>query len=255
MRVLSLGAGVQSSTVLLMMCRGELEPADCAIFADTHWEPQTVYDWLDDYLGPEAERAGIPIYEVTAGNIRADSLSEEHRFASMPLFLVGDEGGWSMGRRQCTREYKVAPIRRQIRELTSGKVELSLGISLDEAHRMRDSNVKYIRHHYPLIFDKEMRRSDCLKWLNDNGYPDSPRSACIGCPFHSDNEWRHLRDTSPTDWLDAIDFDHALRDGDYVRLKGEAYLHSSLKPLDEVTLKHEDQLDLWGNECEGMCGV
>ena len=41
MRVLSLGAGVQSSTLLLMACHGELE-LDAAIFADTQWEPQWV---------------------------------------------------------------------------------------------------------------------------------------------------------------------------------------------------------------------
>lgn len=40
LKVLSLGAGVQSTTVLLMSWAGELPPLDCAIFADTGWEPQ-----------------------------------------------------------------------------------------------------------------------------------------------------------------------------------------------------------------------
>lgn len=47
MRVLSLGAVVQSSTLALMMATGEVEPAQHAIFADTQWEPRRVYDWLD----------------------------------------------------------------------------------------------------------------------------------------------------------------------------------------------------------------
>jgi 3'-phosphoadenosine 5'-phosphosulfate sulfotransferase (PAPS reductase)/FAD synthetase len=40
-RVISLGAGVQSTTVLLLAHRGELPggPVDYAIFADTGWEP------------------------------------------------------------------------------------------------------------------------------------------------------------------------------------------------------------------------
>ena len=257
MRILSLGAGVQSSTLLLMACRGDID-LDCAIFADTQWEPREVYDWLEQVLQPEADKAGIPIYRVTAGDIRLDALDHEHGFASMPVFVeTPDREG--MVRRQCTREYKIAPIRRQIKELTKGiilqPVTLLIGISLDEVHRLRDSQVKYIKHEYPLVFDLQMRRSDCKNWVEAKGYPQPPRSACIGCPFHNDQEWRHLRDDAPDEWQDAVDFDSAIRNGGYVRLNSEAYLHRQLKPLDQVTLKHEDQVDLWGNECEGMCGL
>lgn len=38
MRILSLGAGVQSSTLALMAEHGEIEKPDYAIFADTGWE-------------------------------------------------------------------------------------------------------------------------------------------------------------------------------------------------------------------------
>jgi hypothetical protein len=40
LRVLSLGAGVQSTTLALLAAHGEVGPMpDCAIFADTRWEP------------------------------------------------------------------------------------------------------------------------------------------------------------------------------------------------------------------------
>lgn len=58
LRVLSCGAGVQSSTVLLMAVEGELPPIDVAIFADTGLEPPDVYAWLD-VLRARAEHAGI----------------------------------------------------------------------------------------------------------------------------------------------------------------------------------------------------
>jgi len=46
--VISLGAGVQSSTMALMAAHGEIHPMpDCAVFADTQVEPQSVYRWLD----------------------------------------------------------------------------------------------------------------------------------------------------------------------------------------------------------------
>lgn len=243
--------------MLLMMCRGELEKADCAIFADTQWEPKAVYRWLDETLEPEAKIAGIPIYRVTAGDIRAEALDLSHNFISLPVYVKspsGDREG--MARRQCTREYKIAPIRRKIRALMGGikeQAELVFGISRDEAHRMRESRVKYIRHSYPLVFDLEMRRGDCLRWLEERGL-SPPRSACIGCPFRMNTEWRKLKENSPEEWMNAVSFDHALRNGRAPRLGGEAYLHQSLRPLDEVNLG-EDQTDLWGNECEGVCGL
>jgi hypothetical protein len=48
MRILSLGAGVQSSTMALMAEAGEfgVKP-DAAIFADTGWEPPQVYEHLE----------------------------------------------------------------------------------------------------------------------------------------------------------------------------------------------------------------
>ena len=48
MKILSLGAGVQSSTLAMMYAQGKLEGMpDAAIFADTGWEPRKVQDYLD----------------------------------------------------------------------------------------------------------------------------------------------------------------------------------------------------------------
>jgi hypothetical protein len=38
-------------------------------------------------------------------------------------------------------------------------------------------------------------------------------------------------------------------------IKQPVYLHRTLKPLNEVEFKHEHQINLFINECEGMCGV
>ena len=46
-RVLSLGAGVQSTALLLMMIHGEIPKADAVIFSDTGWEPAAVYKHLE----------------------------------------------------------------------------------------------------------------------------------------------------------------------------------------------------------------
>jgi 3'-phosphoadenosine 5'-phosphosulfate sulfotransferase (PAPS reductase)/FAD synthetase len=135
LRVLSLGAGVQSSCLLLMSLAGELPRLDAAAFADTGWEPAAVYAHLDR-LEATAKAAGVPVYRVSAGNLRADALDPDRRFAPMPLHVRRPDGGRGLVRRQCTREYKVIPIRRQVRQLwrAAGRppVQQWLGISLDD---------------------------------------------------------------------------------------------------------------------------
>jgi len=102
-----------------------------------------------------------------------------------------------------------------------------------------------------------MMRHDCLLWLARHGYPEPPKSACIGCPFQPDAAWRRLRDGDPDASADAVAVDCAIRTGSR-GIRGEVYLHCSAVPLDEADLTTDTdhgQLDLWPNECEGLCGV
>lgn len=251
-RAISLGAGVQSTAVLMLALNGDIE-ADCAIFADTGWEPRAVYDHLRD-LRRRCMAAGFPLHIVSQGNIREDTLSEG-RFASMPFFITGDDGKAGMVRRQCTKEYKIAPLRRKLRELMSEagvkRASFLMGISVDEIQRMSDSRVKYLRHEYPLI-DLGWSRQSCIAYLERLGMT-APRSACIGCPFHSDREWRSLE---PDEFADAVFVDRAVREKQHKSIKGTPFLHRARVPLDEVDLDpNRNQLDLWDDECVGVCGV
>lgn len=256
MRVLSLGAGVQSSTLLLMAVHGE-ERIDRAIFADTQWEPQAVYDWLT-WLQAIAASNAIPIDVVTAGDIRADTMDRQRRFASLPVHIANQDGRPGMLRRQCSKEYKVAPIQRRLRELDATArhpATLLLGISLDEAHRMKPARVKYVRNVYPLV-ERRMTRQSCLVWLEGHGYPEPPKSACIGCPYTDNRRWREMKDHRPSEWREAVAFDAVIRHLD--RIDGKAYLHRSLVPLIQVDLSTPEdhgQIGMFDAECEGVCGV
>ena len=46
-RVISLGAGVQSSTMMFLAYDGVIKNVDAAIFADTGNEPKAVYEYLE----------------------------------------------------------------------------------------------------------------------------------------------------------------------------------------------------------------
>lgn len=91
-------------------------------------------------------------------------------------------------------------------------------------------------------------------------YPIPPRSACSFCPFHSDDEWRNLKENHPEDWSKAVQFERNLIAASAKQevLKGTPYLHESCVPLDQVDLKtrpSHGQLNLFRNECTGLCGV
>jgi hypothetical protein len=260
-RVLSLGAGVQSTTLALMAARGEIGPMpDCAIFADTGWEPKAVYRHLA-WLVHE-----LPFYVhcVSAGNIRQDAIAggsaRAGRFAAIPWFMTNPDGTEGMGRRQCTTHYKIDPIRRKVRALLGGKTpkggcEMWIGISTDEAMRMRPSRVQYIANRWPLI-ERGMSRADCLSWMESKGYPRPPKSSCIGCPFHSNTQWREIK-ADPQEWADAIEVDAAIRNQCHRGFVGQQFMHRARVPLDQVDLrsKAEKEADLFNNDCEGLCGV
>lgn len=232
LRALSLGAGVQSTTVLLLALDGRLPAYDAVVFADTGDEPAAVYEHLDRL------RDISRIDTVTAGRRLSDTVHDSF----MPIPLYDGRGG--MGRRQCTYQFKLRPIRRHLHALAE-RVDLSVCISTDEYLRAKDSSVKWCRNVHPLL-DLEWSRDDCYRYLAERWPWPVPRSACVYCPLKSDREWLHMREQQPDDWAAAVAFDEAARPFGYV--------HRSERPLAAAILRPEDagQLTL---ECEGMCGL
>lgn len=245
--VLSLGAGVQSSTMALMFAKGELTPMpDCAIFADTQAEPNAVYRWLE-WL---ELRLPFEVHQVTQGNLLDEVLDPNRGYNPIPAYKDG-----SIGRRQCTYQFKLRPLHRKMRELAGlGKGKRSkgvevvsyVGISHDEVFRMKASEFAWLENRWPLV-EKRMTRGHCLEWMERNGHPKPPRSACVFCPYKSDEEWKHTKKTDARGWETAIKVDAK------IGIRGER-LHRSEKPLAEIELT-DNQRDMFTNECEGMCGV
>lgn len=266
MRILSLGAGVQSTTLALMACDGTLPGLDAAIFADTGFEPQAVYNQLSR-IESQLGKAGIPVYRVNNGNIRTDAADPDHRYVSVPWFVRNPDGTRGMGRRQCTSEYKLEPIQRKCRELLGAQppdyryvprdgryVEQWIGFSYDEIHRVSDKQKNlYTKQVYPLI-DLKMDRQACRAWLERRGWGDTVKSACLCCPYSGNRQWREMRDNRPEEWAAAVEFDRKIRNGGArgKEMRGEAYLHRSLLPLDQAPIDHstprdfrEDQMSIF----------
>src|SRR5689334_14698024 len=120
--IISLGAGVQSSTMALMAARGEITPMPkAAIFADTQAEPKSVYDWLD-WL---EKQLPFPVYRVAHkdGLTRAieRSLETGSISGSAPWFTKGNDGRATPLTRACTHDFKVHPVQQKVREISGAK--------------------------------------------------------------------------------------------------------------------------------------
>jgi hypothetical protein len=253
--IISLGAGVQSSAMALMAAKGEITPMPAfAVFADTGDEPIEVYTWLEKLRKLLPFRVKIAHRDPLNGKLSDNLFQWEH--SQIPAFFRNPDGSIGIGKRQCTKHWKITPVHRKIREATDtqrkqlppGYVVLWQGISTDEVSRAKDSRDLWIEHRFPLL-EMRISRRDCEAWLKNEGL-EAPKSACVYCPYRSSKQWRKSKE-SADEWGKILRIDKELNK------RGE-YLHSSCVPLSEVDFSTEEergQLNMFNNECEGMCGV
>lgn len=266
--VLSYGGGTQSTALLLMALKGEINGVipDYIIFSDTGWEPKFVYDWVEKVNDHIKVKYGKEIIITNGGNIREDTIraiDSGERVASMPFFTLSDSGEKGIIMRQCTSEYKIQPVNRKIRDLLGYKprervkemVHVWKGISTDEIQRVKPIALTWQEAEHPLVDIADVDRSACITYVEREGLGTPAKSSCIGCPFHDDVTWREMKLNDPVSFADAVEVDEKIRK--MPKLKDETFLHKSCKPLKDVDLQ-EDQMDIWdmfGNECEGVCGT
>ena len=261
-RVLSLGAGVQSSALCYMYERGDLDGRpDFAVFADTQREPAEVYEFFEKL---KREIWSFPIYVATKGD-----LGEWPN--KIPFFLKHPNGKRGMGWRQCTNDFKIQVVNKEVRRVLGYRprqrwrhhIEMIMGISCDEAQREKISQDKWRTNVYPLL-EGWMTRQDCIDYCKSIGVTP-PRSACYFCPYRSKREWAEMKKNHPEDFQRAVEYDRfirtdaAKRQGAKAQSRLPQYLSYDLVPLDEMDLSHIDPKSEFehgmGNECEGMCGV
>ena len=261
--VLSMGGGIQSTTLALLCAAGVFRPPQVAVFADTGCEPEYVYATI------RAVSDLVPFPVVTTTN-RGRDLADDTAAAvnslgapgwvSIPAFVRRPNGKVGMAVRQCTEHYKLRPIERAIRAHMGitrlsdrNRADIYLGITTDEIARVRPNRNPYLTNRYPLL-DAGWSRADCAKWLDDH-HPNLRvgKSACVICPYRSDAGWARLRHDDPDGFRRAVAVDAAIRHTGGAA--GERFLHSSARPLDQAVA--EPAPTLFGGaedaECSGGC--
>ena len=261
LRIISLGWGVQSWTLAAMVALKELPPVDYAVHADTTHEHKATYAHAAKWT-PWLEEHGVRVVTVRAN--RPDVVREEWSASTLiPAFSI-DQRTHHAGqvRRQCTHDWKIMPIRRFVRSVLTnpkpGSVEMWTGISFDEWHRMRDSDVAYIVNRYPLV-EQKITRAGCVNWLETHGLKVPPKSSCLFCPYKSLDAWRELKRKGGQDWEKAVAVDANIRNK-RAHAGHLLFIHPARVPLENAVQIPEDvgahQLGLFDAEqpCDsGYC--
>jgi len=265
--------------MVAMSALGELPMIDLAIHADTTHERKATYEfaerwtpWLrdrgvkvvtvqDKCPRVNTDRVGgeifIPAY--TGGFFQREIIEyfylpdgSEYQVESGRYEAIESHG---VLRRQCTDRWKIKPIRRYLQSVRNGKpVELWLGISTDEALRIKPSDRNYIINRWPLI-ESNMSRNDCIAWLKLHNLEVPVKSSCVFCPYHDSKSWREIWKENGEDWHKAVEVDELIRKA---RPPYDLFVHPARRPLKEIDLRNEEdrgQLRLWDEECSGFCGT
>jgi len=257
-RAFSFGGGRQSTAALVLAVRGELN-VDCFVFAnvgDDAENPDTLA-YVNEWSKPYALAHGIELVEVQRkfkdgrNPSLFNYLHNVRRSVPIPMRLMPDG---APGTRTCTTDWKIRVIADYLKRRGWRECELLLGISWDEAHRMRDPEaivergLTYARR-YPLC-EMRLTVADCQRIVAEAGLPPPPKSSCWFCPFTPISGWAKLRLNRPDLFEQAVELERGLN---AVRIhigKDSMYLTDRCKPLDLAVPEGAEQLDLFE---EGAC--
>ena len=248
MQVWSSGGGTQSAAIAALICRGDLRP-DVAVIVDTEREVSTTWEYHDKVIVPALAKVGVNLHRIPKSKYATvDLYSAKGHKILIPAFTTAS-GKVGKLPTYCSNEWKARVVRRFVSEIFPKEkgFDIWLGISRDEAHRMKRGEGRW-QYKHPLIDDNRlMSRRDCVALVRDMGWPDPPRSRCWMCPNQGKYEWEELRKNTPGEFLKAKELEKEINKEDK-----HLYLSSSGVPLGNANHAIDNQ----GGDCmSGMCFV
>lgn len=262
MRILSCGAGMQSTALALISCdqtrndikHTEVPRYDAVIYCDLGNEPLWVKNQVL-FLKKACHECEIPFY-ILQSNIYEDYMQKfgTGRVSSIPFWTLdeNDKKG-RIARRACTVDYKVLMIQKFVRyELLGyrpyqrnrsddiGAHELHIGFSGEETQRMFDSKHPIFVNRFPLI-EMGWERSDCYGYNLEEWKLDSKASACLICPFHKNYFFQYLMHHFPSDYASVVNFDAMLEERQpQSKIRNRIFLSRSRKRIPDLTAEECD---------------
>lgn len=250
LRVLNFSGGKQSSLILWMALRGEIERPDVVLTADPGMEAKASLEYVAR-MQAECRKAGIAAYTVSGPNLFADMLglkaSRATRFDTPAYYVLNADGTEGKLNQRCTAHYKIAPMNRACRvemekrlgikrtsnKIPAGTVEKWIGFSASEIHRIKPPHENWACFRYPLV-DMGMTNSKVVGYFLKHDLPMPPRSVCNGCFANDLDYFRDMHANRPEDWQQALAVDAAIRDWSGIGVKHPVYITRCCKSLAEL---------------------
>jgi len=233
--ILNFGAGVNSTALAIELKNRNIVP-DFTIFSDTGEELPETYSHI--------ERMKIWFIEN-----RFKFIIVQHD-TYYPLYLYYKSRNTLPFRkfRDCSDKFKKVPIKRFIKQFKNEGVIQMIGISYEEATRMRTSDIKWITFKFPLV-DWKIDRNKCVEIIKKEGLDIPVKSGCFMCPFQSDVSWSKLYKTKKELWKKAREMEESNR----TYPKNTLRWSGTLKNL-ESSIKSQTTLSEFDDKiCGGYC--
>ena len=245
----SCGGGRQSAGMAADIAAGRLPRPDAGVMVRLEWEVGTVWPYVERHIIPALASVGVPFHVVERRDFATKDFWGGEDGGSILLPVYTDQSGKASKLPEyCSGEWKREVVIRWASGQGGWKargVDMWVGITAEESHRRRGPRRQWIQPVYPYLDWLPKHVSGCLAAAEEAGWPHPPRSRCFHCPNQSDGEWAELT---------PAEFETACRLDDHIRTKDpHAYLHRSLVPLRQVTLKPAESCGLFGGCSSGMC--
>ena len=173
-------------------------------------------------------------------------------------------------RQKCTKYYKIAAMRRELRKFLNEKFNISLtttrlppiktwiGFTSDEQNRINGckSEVKYIELSFPLA-EMGLTKEKTNNYYKEHGITEPPSSVCNACFANGLTFLEDMYFNRPNDWDQAVLVDEAIRDMRQLGVEDECFVSSTLIPLKDLprlNFKKDDVSFFSKNRCNsGAC--
>jgi len=263
-KILSCGAGMQSTALALMACQNVKCPGrfplvpvyDLVCFCDLGKEPPWVMEQVK-FVGKACAEAGIQ-FKILKSPLYEDYLQNfgHQRVVSIPFWTVNEDGKKGKMLRNCTLEYKINLIQKYVRMEILGyrkgqhtrqedlkAHEMHIGFSYEERQRCRENPHKMFTNVFPLV-DMRLERKDNYAYIKDTWGLDTKASACSFCPFHRNYFFQYLKTHEIQEYRDLVDFDYMLeREQPNTKITSKLYISRSRKRISELSEEECDDAE------------
>lgn len=264
MKILSCGAGMQSTALALMSCANklilegkdkenrftyipEIPVYDVVLFCNLGLEPTWVINQVH-FIEEACKLADISFY-IIESPLYDDYMNNfgKKRVVSIPFWSV--DGNEKKGKmmRNCTLDYKIALMQNFVRWNLLGYKkgqrtrpedlkahEMHLGFSAEEKHRCKKNPHKMFENKFPLV-EMGLTRADNYAYIKDVWGLDTKASACCFCPFHTNYFFSYIKENDTKNYKKTVAFDQMLEEQQpNTKIRSKLYISKSRKRIKDL---------------------